>query len=140
MSAFIHLHSVSVQYKLHTISDLNLKRQTIRYLGHLKRGTQTTLHGLDNVSIKVESGSRLAITGSNGAGKTTLLRVIAGTLAPTSGSLSISGSVLPLLGGPGATLDLMLTGKENIYQLGLLLGESPKSMEKELMKSPTFLA
>ena len=138
MSAFIDLQSVSVQYKLHTISDLNLKRQAIRYLGHLKRGTQTTLRGLDDISFRLESGSRLAITGANGAGKTTLLRVLAGTLAPTSGTLSISGSVLPLLGGPGATLDLMLTGKENIYQLGLLLGESSKSMGKRFDEIAEF--
>jgi ABC-type polysaccharide/polyol phosphate transport system ATPase subunit len=138
MSAFIDLQSVSVQYKLRTISDLNLKRQAIRYLGRLKRGEQTTLRGLNDISFRLESGSRLAITGANGAGKTTLLRVIAGTLAPTSGTLSISGSVLPLLGGPGATLDLMLTGKENIYQLGLLLGESSKSMAKRFDEIAEF--
>jgi lipopolysaccharide transport system ATP-binding protein len=138
MSAFVYLDSVTVEYKLHTASDLNLKRQTIRYFGHRKRRAQTTIRSLDDISLKIDSGSRLAITGPNGAGKTTLLKVIAGTLAPTSGSLCISGSVLPLLGGPGATLDLTLTGLENIYQLGLLLGESSKDMRKRVDEIASF--
>jgi len=128
MSAFVHLDNVCVEFRLHTALDLNLKRQAIRYLGLRRKTIQSTLRGLDDISLKIDSGCRLAITGANGAGKTTLLRVLAGTLAPTHGNLKISGTVLPLLGGPGSTLDLSLTGLENIYQLGLLLGESTRSM------------
>jgi ABC-type polysaccharide/polyol phosphate transport system ATPase subunit len=40
------------------------------------------------------------------------------------------GRVLPLLGGPGATLDGTLTGRENIVQVGMLLGESPSHMQR----------
>lgn len=138
MSAFINLRGISVDYKLHTINDLNFKRQAIRYFGIPNRGSQSLLRALEEISFTVESGSRLAITGSNGSGKTTLLRLISGTLAPTRGSLSISGSLLPLLGGPGATLDLTLTGIENIYQLGLLLGEPHKSMRRKIEEISEF--
>lgn len=49
---------------------------------------------LGGVSLDVEPGDRLAIIGPNGAGKTTLLRMLAGTLRPTSGTVSLFGEPL----------------------------------------------
>jgi iron complex transport system ATP-binding protein len=49
---------------------------------------------LDQVSIDVVEGDRLAIIGPNGAGKTTLLRLLAGMLAPTAGSVTLLGHPL----------------------------------------------
>ena len=129
MSSRVELQNVSVIYRLLTVEDYNLKRQIVRGFGRRRHGLVTPLHALSDINLSLNDGDRLQVVGSNGSGKTTLLRVIAGALAPTSGALLTRGRVLPLLGGPGATLDGTLTGRENIVQVGMLLGESPFHMQ-----------
>ena len=50
------------------------------------------LAALDSVDFTVGAGEAIGIVGPNGAGKTTLLNVLAGTLAPSSGSIRFQGS------------------------------------------------
>jgi ABC-type polysaccharide/polyol phosphate transport system ATPase subunit len=57
---------------------------------------------------------------------------MSGSLAPTKGRISIHGRVLSLLGGPDATLEPHLTGKENIMNLGVSLGENRNAMKLKL--------
>ena len=49
---------------------------------------------LDSVDLTIRAGERVALIGSNGAGKSTLLRVVAGTLAPTTGRVELLGQPL----------------------------------------------
>jgi ABC-type polysaccharide/polyol phosphate transport system ATPase subunit len=129
MSAEVSLHEVSVTFRLLTVEDYNLKRQIMRGFGRRRSGTISPLNALTDMNLELTDGDRLQVIGSNGAGKTTLLRVIAGALSPTSGSVFSKGRVMPLLGGAGATLDGTLTGRENVVQVGMLLGESPRLMQ-----------
>ena len=46
---------------------------------------------LDNVSLNVKSGEKIAILGQNGAGKSSLMRIILGEFIPNSGSIAING-------------------------------------------------
>lgn len=99
------------------------------WLGNTKRST--THYALNNISFELEQGSTLGIVGDNGAGKSTLLRVLAGTLKPTSGTLTIQGKCAALL-ELGAGFQPNLSGLDNA-RLGLALrGLSNTDIEKYL--------
>jgi lipopolysaccharide transport system ATP-binding protein len=80
-----------------------------------------SVHALNDVSIEVAKGEVLGIIGPNGAGKSTLLRILTRITAPTSGWAEIHGRVGALIGvGTGFHPDL--TGRENVYLNGAILG------------------
>lgn len=83
---------------------------------------------LDDVSFELEKGKTLGLIGKNGAGKSTTLKLISGILKPTSGSIRTQGNIVPML-ELGAGFDLELTGKENIYLNGAILGYSKQYLE-----------
>lgn len=74
-----------------------------------------------DINLTVKSGQCLGIVGRNGAGKSTLLQILAGTLRPSSGQVSVNGRVAALLElGSGFNPDY--TGRENIWLNASLLG------------------
>ena len=91
---------------------------------------------LKGVSFEVEEGKILGIIGTNGAGKSTMLRAIAGIFSPDKGKIDLHGNTISLL-SIGVGFNKKLTGKENIYLSGMLLGfseEEIKSKEEEIIK------
>lgn len=78
---------------------------------------------LKNINFEVKHGESWGIVGRNGAGKSTLLKLICGIIAPSAGSVTIDGSISPML-ELGAGFDPELTAGENIYLEGALLGRS----------------
>jgi ABC-type polysaccharide/polyol phosphate transport system ATPase subunit len=92
----------------------------IRREGAKKR---VTVRGLDQVSVVIREGDRLALMGHNGAGKSTMLKTLAGIYEPTAGDVKVVGRLSPLFNlSPGWETDD--TGYENIENCGLLLGMS----------------
>jgi lipopolysaccharide transport system ATP-binding protein len=82
---------------------------------------------LSDVSFDVEPGEMLGIIGDNGAGKSTLLKLLSRIIEPTSGQIEINGRVGALLElGTGFHPDL--TGRENVYLSGSMLGMSKTEM------------
>ncbi|MDI9238730.1 ABC transporter ATP-binding protein [Lysobacter sp. LF1] len=78
---------------------------------------------LRNISFTVRPGECVGIVGQNGAGKSTLLKLITGTLQPTSGRVTRTGSVSAILElGMGFNLDL--TGRQNVFHAAGLMGRS----------------
>lgn len=85
---------------------------------------------LDDVSFDLKKGKTLGLIGKNGAGKSTTLKLISGILKPTSGTIRTYGNIVPML-ELGAGFDLELTGKENIYLNGAILGYSKEYLESK---------
>ena len=76
---------------------------------------------LKDVSFEVKKGEAWGIIGTNGSGKSTLLKLICGILKPYKGTVSVHGSVAPLI-ELGAGFEGDLTASENIYLNGAVLG------------------
>lgn len=79
------------------------------------------LEVLKDISFEVTQGENVGIIGTNGSGKSTLLKIISGVLTPTKGKVKVEGTLVPML-ELGAGFDLELTGRENVFLNGALLG------------------
>jgi lipopolysaccharide transport system ATP-binding protein len=86
---------------------------------------------LDDVSFSVEQGEVLGVIGPNGAGKSTLLKILTRITTPTRGSAEIRGRVGSLL-EVGTGFHGELTGRENIYLNGAILGMTRREITKKL--------
>jgi len=121
----IHLEKVSVKYRIPSERIGTFKEYIIRFL-------QRKLHfhsfwALHAVDLTVNQGEVFGIIGKNGAGKSTLLKVVSRVLRPTEGRVVVYGKIAPLL-ELGAGFHLELTGRENVYLNGSLLGYSRTEM------------
>ncbi|RIK34636.1 MAG: hypothetical protein DCC52_00010 [Chloroflexi bacterium] len=86
---------------------------------------------LRDVSFTVEEGDVLGIVGPNGAGKSTLLKILSRITYPTEGRVTIAGRIGALLEvGTGFHPDL--TGRENIYLSGTILGMKKREIDQKL--------
>ena len=85
---------------------------------------------LNHISFDVQKGDILGFIGFNGAGKSTLLKILAGVLTPTTGSVTVKGTIAPLI-EVGAGFDPELTARENIYLNGAILGYSKAFIEQK---------
>lgn len=117
-----------------------VKEFTIRHTNTLKDRLVWSLTGrrdqlshqfraLDNVSFDVEAGDSIGLIGFNGSGKSTMLKLISGVLSPDSGSIHYRGRMAGLI-EVGAGFHPDLTGRENVFLNGAILG-----MEKEQIEA-----
>lgn len=92
---------------------------------------------LKDVSFEVKKGEAWGIIGTNGSGKSTLLKLICGILKPYKGSVTVNGSIAPLI-ELGAGFDGDLTASENIYLNGAVLGYDKKFMKEHFEEIVEF--
>lgn len=83
---------------------------------------------LKDIDFTINEGDFFGIVGRNGSGKSTLLKTIAGIYTPNSGSVEVGGSLVPFI-ELGVGFNPELTGRENVFLNGALLGFSHDEME-----------
>jgi len=131
----IRVENIGKRYVIQGPKERTIKSTVIDLLRG--RHKKQEFWALRNVSFCVRDGETLGIIGPNGAGKSTLLGLIAGTLTPTEGKIEVNGTVSTLL-ELGAGFHPDLSGRENIYLNGSILGLSKKEIDKKFKKIVEF--
>jgi ABC-type polysaccharide/polyol phosphate transport system ATPase subunit len=124
----IRLENVSVRYEIPNQRFRSFKAYVINRLqGKVRFKSHLALQGID---LSVRRGEVFGLIGRNGAGKSTLLKVVARVMKPTEGRVWVKGQIYPIL-GIGAGFHRELTGRENIFLNGTLLGFTRQEMEEK---------
>jgi len=103
----------------------------LKNLSNTSDDSEDIFYALKNISFEVKKGEVLGIVGMNGAGKSTLLKVLSRITEPSTGEIEIKGRVASLLEvGTGFHPDL--TGRENIFLNGTILGMTKKEIIEKM--------
>jgi ABC-2 type transport system ATP-binding protein/lipopolysaccharide transport system ATP-binding protein len=139
--ASLRLRNVSVDFPMYQGSSRSLKKLLFATTtqGNLARDAtdRITVRALNDVTLDVEDGERIALIGANGAGKTTLLRVLAGIYGPTRGRVYTSGRISALL-SVSVGLNPEATGRENIILRGIYMDIHPREMRERVDEIAEF--
>src|ERR671927_1498102 len=126
--AAIELVDVSKIYRRYsgrqfaTLKSALLQRSLLRDLR-----PSDTFPALTDVSFSVPKGSTFGVIGRNGSGKSTALKLVAGITKPTSGTVRVNGRVSALI-ELGAGFHPEISGRENVYINGMMLGLTKREM------------
>ena len=121
----ISVNNLHIRYK--GLKKFSIKKSLLK----MKGGRLEIFEALKGVSFEVERGKILGIVGKNGSGKSTLLRSIAGIFSPDKGSINLHGNSISLL-SIGVGFQPALTGYENIFLSGMLLGFTEEEVKEKL--------
>jgi ABC-type polysaccharide/polyol phosphate transport system ATPase subunit len=86
---------------------------------------------LEDITFDIKPGETVGVIGPNGSGKSTLLKLLAEVAEPTRGKVKTAGRIAPLI-DLGAGFHFELTGRENIYINGTILGLSKKEIDNRV--------
>lgn len=92
---------------------------------------------VEDASFEIKKGEVFGIVGTNGSGKSTMLKIISGILTPTEGTVTVEGTIAPLI-ELGAGFDGDLTARENIFLNGAILGYEKEFIEEKFTSIVDF--
>lgn len=134
MSDFaVEVKNVSKKFRLFHERNQSLKAAVMRR----KVASYEDFWALKDISFGVPKGSTFGLVGSNGSGKSTLLKCLARILTPDSGSIVAQGRVASLL-EVGSGFHPEMSGRENIYLNGSILGMTRREIEAKFDKIVDF--
>lgn len=148
MNTVIKVENLSKQYRLGNVGRGTLKNDFQSWWANLRgkddpflkvgetndrasRGSSDYVWSLKDINFEVEQGDVLGIIGKNGAGKSTLLKILSRVTAPTTGAIKIKGRLASLL-EVGTGFHPELTGRENIFLNGAILGMNQREIRAKL--------
>ena len=139
----IRVEHVSKEYRLGAIGGATLKGEIQSKLAKLFHKDDPNLkigekaHGknerflaLNDLSFDIKKGETVGVIGRNGAGKSTILKLICRVTAPTKGNIYLNGRITSML-EVGTGFHPELTGRENVYLNGAILGMTKAEIEKK---------
>ena len=112
-------------------------RRPEEHMGKLGRTVNPDFWALKDVSFDVAQGEVVGILGRNGAGKSTLLKILGRITEPTQGQAVVTGRVASLL-EVGTGFHPELTGRENVYMNGTILGMKKREIDAKFDEIVAF--
>jgi ABC-type polysaccharide/polyol phosphate transport system ATPase subunit len=135
------LDGVFVVFPVYQAGSRSLKKRVLFHGsgGNIGRDAkdQVVIAALNDISLSLAVGDRVALIGANGAGKTTLLRTMAGIYEPVRGQVTTRGRISPMF-DINLGIDGDLNGFDNIRMRALLLGLPPPEIERRLPEIAEF--
>lgn len=128
----IKIDHVSKRYNKYLVPYGSLKNFLLHYRERKEQIEKIEkLDVIDDLTLNVDEGEILCITGKNGTGKSTLAKMIAGTVEPDSGEIHVQGRIVPFL-ELGVAFNPELSGYDNVFLNGVLLGLSRNYIKEKM--------
>lgn len=128
MNKAVIVRDIRKTFRLPHENHSGLKQKLLGLISKNRKKGYETQKVLKGLSFEIEQGDFFGIVGRNGSGKSTLLKTLAGIYTPDSGSIEINGTLVPFI-ELGVGFNPELTGRENVFLNGALLGFSRQETE-----------